>query len=295
MSNNTTVNVIILLMLSLTISSFLISYFAVESYGYDLDSIDIPSNMDSYSNVQDFKTNAINVSTLKSNSGAVWSYQEGVGRVLTSKPVTVTSFLWIDNIRPANGVVKNTYYINNSVKNIFGLHPDYGITIRYTGSYDEVDVYVQGDGLLMPNFGAIRLPVGTRDFKPVANLNQVENAVIVTEYNQDKNTLVFTFNGVPYYFNNCAPDQNFYGLFGRYYGGVISEELGFTVERFETINSVTKDVNTLDVLSSLLPTMFKIVTWGLPSYIMPIELQFLMIRTQEAALLIAIAALIWRG
>lgn len=291
---NTGASIILIVVTSLFISSFLISWFALQSYGLNLDYVSLPNQLPTFSQEQDFSTNNINSSIIISEDGATWTYFNGIGKVLIGLPLTLTAHLYIDNIvSDSNGIIKNTYYINNSAVNIAGLHGDYGIIVKHTNGNGELRIFIEGNGFSLPNYGEYAVYIGEQDFIPYPNANQITDVVITTEYNQNLNTLSITFNNEKFTFDNMkSPSSD--TLFRNYYGGVMSEQLGFTLKKFVSNNPITTEQTTdaIKLTSSLLVSMLKIVSYQFPTYILPIELQFLFIAPQEAALIIGIAAFI---
>lgn len=300
MGGNSSAYIVATMLISLFISSFFISYFAINMYGYDLkNTIDLPNSIESYSSEQNFITGAYNASTLDKTGNTGWTYYKNVGMVLTTLGA-LTNYFLIDNINVASdNTVTNYYVINNSVKS------DYTIVLRYTGGYDTNEIEVKSDGFHVPYYYPVgNIRIGDNQFIPLAEANKYTDVVIQTNYyDGDKNTktkatCIMIFNGVTYEFNNMfwkdKGESEFYGSI--FYGGVKSETLGFAFKSFKTdsiiAGSGSNDSGSIAMIASLIKTMLALVVWGLPEQIMPLTLQLLLIRTQEAVLLIGIAGFI---
>lgn len=286
---------------SLALSSGFISYFALEEYGMNLDRVVLPENMNNYfSSSQDFSLGTFNQSILDSQSSSfqilsgTWKYVKDLGIILQSSGFLSTNYFVIANIdKGSSNEITNSYIINNSV------HGDYRIVLRYTGSSDENEIIVKSDGFHIPNyFNAFGIITGDADFIPYPNANQIDKVNFITNYNDgSKNinpTVTFSFNGNTFTSNKLHIAETSVINFKTYYGGVSSNTEGFNFISFTTNNKIVNPnalLNTDPILqlASLIVTMIKLVTWGLPEEIVPALLQWFMIRTQEAILIIAIA------
>lgn len=287
-----------LILTSLFISSFLISYFALSMYGVELtgDSVIIlPNSLSSYSpnQIQDF-TKSDNISAVDVVGG--WSYNPGIGWILTS-PLTLSyNRIFEIDIKPtSNKLITNTYKVNNSVKG------NWDIILRNSNGIGTTSniLRIRQDGFHVPNtFDMFDISTWGTDaaFVPYPNANQVEDVEITTIYNDELYTLSFIFNGQTFNMQGLKPNTGVHTVMNTVYGGVISNVEGFTLEGFSSDNIVGTS-NYIPVLGSdnfdigsLITTMLKLLTYGLPTTIMPIEIQILLIRTQEAILVIGIAA-----
>lgn len=290
--------------ISLFLSSFLISYFALNMFGVGLaDTVELPNQMQLYSSHQDFKNGQYNMSTLSKTGNTAWVYSAGTGMVLSSLGSYQNWFL-IDNIqkRTDNKIV-NSY----TLKNIPGQ--DYEIALRYTNGADSNSIQVKADGFHIPDYFQVGgVQIGDYDFIPYPGANQIEDVQITTEYvdgvqncpfmspcvhTQEPN-LVLTFNGQSYTTKKLHYPDNPLEIDEVYYGGVKSDTLGFTISDFRTNNIIqeTSDVGTTTAILALIDAMGKILRWGLPDYIMPTMLQVLLILPQEFGLLVGLYCLV---
>jgi len=306
------------MLISLFISSFLISYFAMEMYGVQLTGnnvVGLPNNIEDethYNNNQDFKNNpntyATTFNSTKVFFGGDWDNVPGVGMVLMSTPSTGTAYISENYIiKAADGIVTNQYIINNSVQAKYEiiLKRGYGNgVIAVLAGTTSNTLVVEADGFHVPrSFVALNPSTwqgGDIAFIPYPGANQVTNAVITTNYNVDTYALDFTFNGQSFNMPLLNGFTNIELYLDPIYGGVICNTPGFTLENYNTNNEVINNIydttnegaSTLQSLGALISTMIKVVGWGLPPSIMPIQLQILLIRTQEAVLIIGIIAFI---
>lgn len=299
MAGNSSAYIVATFAISLFLSSLFISYFAISIYGYNLDVIQLPSEIESYPSEQNFAAGTYNLSTLDKTGNTGWTYYNKIGMVLTSLGAQTNYFL-IDNIQlGSDKTITNTYAINNSVRK------DYTIVLRYTGGYNNNEIQVKSDGFHIPYYYPVgNIQMGDSEFIPYVNANQYTDVKIVTTYydgdagNKVNGKCDFTFNGKTYTFTKLFYDkQDESGFYGsRFYGGVKSDSIGFTFQSFKTDSVISgsgaNDSGSLAMISSMLSAMVKLVTWGLPEEILPLTLQLLFIRTQEAVLLIGIAGMI---
>jgi hypothetical protein len=303
------------MLISLFISSFLISYFAMEMYGYKLDSVSLPANIEDtthYNNNQDFKNNPNTYTTTfnstKVSFGGGWTNVPGIGMVLTSIPAGGDTYISENYIiKGADGIVTNQYIINNSVhaKYEIILKRGYGrgVIALLAGTTSNMLV-IDSDGFRVPrSFVALNPETwqgGDIAFIPYPGANQVDHAVITTNYNVDTYALDFTFNGQNFNMPLLNGFTNIEVYLDPIYGGVLCNTVGFALENYNTNNEVVNNIydttnesaSTLQSFGALISTMIKVVGWGLPPSIMPIQLQILLIRTQEAVLIIGIIAFV---
>lgn len=318
MLNNNAVStgagIVIVFTISLFISSTLISYFAINAYGYDLSgnpSFNLPEIYapPEFSQSQDFTTNSVNESAI--TQLGTWDYISDLGYKLISNPLVGSLISTplrnkgaiLENYiqKDQNGIITNTYQINNSIKT------EYSIILRLdrlgdSGIYPNILV-IKEDGFHVPSASFYLLNPDTwgadKAFYAYPNANKIENVVITTVYNDNDYTLNLNFNGQPIVMNNLNEDNKGSGyIYEGIYGGVITRGEGFILKSFNTQNPIGNSIyktSSIDALSAswaFISTMFKTLTWGLPEYIMPAFLQYLMIETQEFALGVGIFAMI---
>lgn len=299
MASVTSIAIVATFSISLFLSAYFIGYFINEQYGDSsmMNGITLPNSLSSYSQSQDFRNdNGYNKSVLKvAPSDVIWTQQEGVGLALTKTAlisITGWSYVFIDNIKAdSSGTISNTYKINNSVTNILGLHPEYGIVVKDTGSYDGIHIVVKDSGLVVETTNHLN-----NVYFDYPHANQITNPTITTTFNDNDHMLDIVFNGNTYHVTNLPPDSNPLGLFSRYYGGVFGNDVGFTLVEFSTSNQISSQASTdvLTQLSSFFYSMFNILVWTVdPKYSIDM-INTIFIRTQEAILFIGLVAM-FRG
>lgn len=283
--------------LSLFFSAFLISYFLISICGIGTVSHEVPLIGTQFNSEQDFTTNEVNQTLIKYNTGSDYSFVSGIGYVLQGGVTYLgsASHLYISGISDSENIISNTYYINNSATNLAGLHGDYGITIRDTGSGSQIDILIQGNGFSLPNYVTApivgKLYVGEKQLISYPNANQVVSPVITTQFNKAEKILSITFNGDTYNFDsgNIPDDDNVYGLFGRYYAGVFSEQQGFTLMKFDSGNGLSNlDTSFIGLMTNIVTTMFTLIVWNVDPKYLPWELNILLLKTQDLILFISV-------
>lgn len=279
---------VIIVFTSLIFSTVLISWFMLQIYGVSVAGLSpkdmIMTGKISYASFQDFTSNQINQSNIDVSSYGIWSYQEGVGRVLLQKSTSGWSYLLINNIqKDSRGIITNRYHINNSVKQ------DYTIVLRYTGGSDQNEITITDDGIRFPLYLA-NVVIGSNLIVPYPDMNKIENVDITTAYDDAERSVVITFNGATYGINEMNIDVNPLNMFGRYYGGIASDTIGFTVEDFRSDNSIeyNPEQGVLRLFGAFLVIAFKLIFWNIDSAYLPIELNFLLIKTQILALVVGL-------
>lgn len=276
---------------SLLFSTVLITWFMLQMYGVSVAGIDMPTGQTGYSNTQSFMNNQINDTTLDISKYGIWQYQDGIGRVLIQKSTSGWTYLLINNIqRDSQGIITNTYYINNSVKQ------DYTIVLRYTGSVDHTEFTITNDGIHVPNWymGAV---ISSPLVIPYPNMNQVSDIVIVTKYNDLQNTCEINFNGQSFTLSNLPVDMDTHNAFKNYYGGVASNTLGFTIETFASENKIvnTGETDILTLFGAFIVTVLKLIFFNVSPDLLPWEINILLIKSQTIALLIGIYVMVRSG
>jgi len=287
-----TIVIISIVFTSLLLSTALISYFLLNVYGLSVAGLDLPNNNPiSFSSHQNFTSNSINTTTLDYSQYGKWEYQTGIGRVLTQKGTRGWSYLLINNIqKDEKNIITNTYSINNSVKS------DYTIVLRYTGGSDQNELTISNDGVHVPSYLG-NIVISSPLVISYPNLNQIEDVTITTIYNDELRTCDMKLNNIQFtQIQNLYADTNVLNIFGRYYGGVASDTLKFTIKDFKSDNSISYDIDNdmLAQTSAFFVTMGKLIILNVDSKYLPDILNIILIKSQTCVLLIAIIAL-WRG
>lgn len=275
---------IVIVFTSLIFSSMMITYFLYSMYGIQVAGIDLPQGNINFPSSQDFTTNQINSSIIDTSSYGVWEYQSGIGRVLIQKAASGWTYLLINNIQPdGQGIITNTYHINNSVKQ------DYTIVLRYTGGSDQTEITITDDGIHVPMY-VYNVVISSPLIISYPNMNQIEDVIITTKFNNKLDRCDINFNGNNYYIDNLVSDTNPLNLFGRHYGGVATDTLGFTLKDFNSVNSISYNTDT-DIwvqVYAFLAIAFKLVVYNVDSQYLPWELNIMLIKTQTIALLVGL-------
>lgn len=291
---------VVIVFISLLFSTVLISWFMLQIYGVTIAGIGLPAGNYYYSSNQDFKTNTINLSTISQKGADEFIYQSGIGRVLLTKTngyyfSDTWNYLLINNIKSDTaGKIINTYHINNSVKK------DYSVILRYSGGDDQIEFKIKNDGLYLPNYVGVIFAGDIYDTKLLdyPQMNQIEDVTIITNYDEEKETCEFTFNGNSYSFDNLGHRREWTGILEtNYYGGVSSSTEQFTIESF-TSNNVISDNADEDIISSFIAfnvIALRLVFYNISPDLLPWELNILLIKSQGIALLIGLYVLVRSG
>jgi hypothetical protein len=81
-----------------------------------------------------------------------------------------------------------------------------------------------------------------------------------------------------------------------YWAGVSSKIVGFTVESINVGSFISLDsTDLLSQLSGMIDVMSKVVLWGLPEQYLPLIFSIILIRTQEAGIILCVLAIYFRG
>lgn len=303
--NNDDGNAVVILtglLFSIIFSSVVIAFLLMQVYGVSAVVPELPTQNDVkvFSNKQGFVDGAYDLSTIVASLNSKWVNRADVGMVLSTLSTGDMSYIAIDNIqKDTSGLYQNTYVINNSATNILGRHGDYCILLRYTGGVDQNEVCFTSDGVKIPTYLINAYTQwGNRYFLAYPDINQIERATIKTVYNDINLKVTVYFNGDKLIeTTSLSPDSNIMGLWGRYYGGVGSWILGFTLESFETLGGIVDVVtnNGQDILGSIagfIGTILKIVLWNVDSAFLPLELNIIFIKTQLAGIIVCVISII---
>jgi hypothetical protein len=292
---------------ALIIDSVAITWFTTQWYGQSaITPISLPTGIQTFSSNQNFQTCNLNSSTWLVTGSSSWINwcdfnQKAIGITLANLDFTggkVYSWLLLNNIViDTSGNVVNSYSINDSVG--FNSGAPYVLAIRYTGGTDQIELRVDNDGFHIPNYVIPQIlnrpmtAIGDQYFI-ASQYPDKKNAVITTSYNNNANTLTFTFNGQSYTANNLKPDANIFGIFGRYYGGVGSNYIGFTLQSVNTANSIVlnNSGNALNQILNFITSLTALMLFGVPTTILPAEIALVAIRLPEAGITICIILII---
>jgi hypothetical protein len=297
--------------LVLLIQSVIITWFSTQWYGSSsINSLPMPTGIQTFSSKQDFSTCSLNTSTWLVTGTSSWlNYCEngisGVGVTLVRLDYQggrAYSWLLLNNIIPdGSGSITNTYQINNSVGLSSGA--PYVIALRYTGGLDQIELRVDDDGFHIPNY--IIPPILNRPlqalsdqyFQPSNYPDRISNPTITTVYNTNANTLTFTFNGQSYSTSGLKQDANLFGLFGRYYGGVGSNYIGFTLSSLTTSNNIVlnNSGSALNQILNFISVLSSMVLFSIPTTLLPTELSFFTVRLPEFGIILCSIILIFEA
>ena len=292
----------------LLLQSVIITWFSTQWYGSSsINSLPMPTGIQTFSSKQDFSTCSLNTSTWLVTGTSSWlNYCEsgisGIGVTLVRLDYQggrAYSWLLLNNIIPdSSGSITNTYVINNSVGALNGA--PYVIALRYTGGLDQVELRVDNDGFHIPNY--VIPPILNRPLQAFSDQyfvgasfpDRVVNPTITTVYNTVQNTLTFTFNGQVYTATNLKADANLFGLFGRYYGGVGSNYLGFTLQSLGTSNNIilNNSGNALNQILNFISVLTSMMIFSIPTTLLPAELAFFTVRLPEFGIIMCTIILI---
>lgn len=289
--------VLCLLISALVISTFFISTFlAMTNAGTTVSAISMPTGISTYSSNQNFLDCSINSSTWSKNLQSKWSDVCGVGEVLVWVMEPRVGRLVLENEVPdSSGNYVNTYIINNSPLS------DYYIELRYTGSTDTNEIYVDSKGFHIPNYiiqnplAGVNYQSGDLFFYPYEGADLVQNPTIKTIYNDAVPSLQFYFNNQLLFTTSNLKENgwNPFNLFTHYMGGVGSYSIGFTLENYNTDNTISVNSDSLlgtvwDFISSYL----KILVFSIPASIDPLGYGNMIYRLLEGCTFIALIVLL---
>lgn len=285
------VKVVIIVFISLLVSTTLISWFLLQMYGVSVAGIGLPTEQENYLSHQNFTSNEINRTTITTSMYGIWEHQPNVGRVLIQKNDWKKSYFLIENIqKDSAGIITNTYYINNSVKH------DYIIVLRYTQMSDESEIIISNDGIHVPVYIGVDILSSSPLVIPYPNMNKIEDVIITTKYNDALRTCEINFNGNIYQLENLVSERNVLYPYGKYYGGIATNTLGFTIKDFYSGNKISldADIDYLEQTMAMLAIMFRLVFYNVNKAYLPDIMNVLLIKTQTIALWVAILA-VWKG
>lgn len=256
-----------------------------------------------------------------------WEQQDGIGYVLTSGNgwFQDTPMLILDDIITTNGVTTVNYLIDNPGNDAFIITPRYlgaGHTesdIRVTFDSDGIHVAKYPDYFVFPSDLYFVRDSGVQDTSGSSNYGY-NAALFTTVLDENTNNLKIYKDGVLIFDQDDMPSidpETAMSNTGVYYGGVGSNDVGFTVvgipeTGFQYIapdeevaygigNYWTGLIGAMDrvipgagAVYSMITTIGVIVVWTLPESVFPLWLNILLIKTQALAILY-LAARLFRG
>lgn len=306
LNDNGAASLLVALLFSFMLATTSIAYFMGQIYGISVIVPELnPNGMKiEYQSNQNFKDCSADLETLKRTINSVWNYTCNVGMILRTVGMNPQQnsfgYLLIKNIQPDNnGLYDNTYTINNTAVNLFGLHDDYAIVLRYTGGLGHNEVIVGKDGFYVPEYGLnTRMNLGNKQFFPYPDANQMTHPVIRTTYNDKTSRLTMYLDNQKLWDNvEVNTDLNLFNLFDRNYGGVGSFIPNFALEDFNTEGMIISGISGqggLSEIAGFLLVIWKIATFSLPAEVaFPSQISFIF-----DILIVGIfvcIAVIWRG
>lgn len=305
------------LFFSLLFSSIALAYFS-SAMGLNIGFVKITpiTQLDSYSSEQNFIGGTYNLETLARTGQTEWSYNQNVGLILTQLSGDLST-LYIMNINPdSSGKVTNHYTINNSVTK------PYVIVVEGNNGVSNNMIIVGDNGLYTTSHTIDGSIMGVLESFPYANADKISKIDITTEYTRGLKTcplfsscqitkspyLKITFNGVTYETSNLNIPENDKGT--QFYGGIagvntqlplvgyVVSSLGLTLEKFTSNNPLVgtgENADALTQIASFISAMLAVITWQVPSGVIPTEIVVILIGGQETALLICIIVIIRGG
>lgn len=283
------VGLLVVLIFSLTFSSFAIAFLLTQIYGANvitgnMGGVPLPTSGE-INAVQDYTNNSIDDSVNYVNGFGNYIFVPSVGRVLTSNPSGIDCLLLLKRVSPVNNTYTVSYAINNTI------HGNYRIMARYYSgvlTIYNVIVEVKQDGFHVSN------GLSETYFLPYLNANQIDYPNIKTVFNDNTQTLEVYLKG-----ELLFSESNIWKplLSGEvYWAGVSSKIVGFTVESINVGSFISSNpTDILGQVASIIDVISKIILWGMPEQYLPFILSVIFIRTQEAAIVICAIAVFIRG
>lgn len=314
--NATVASLAAALCFSLIFSSIALAYFS-GAMGLNIGIVKIEplTTLKSYSSEQNYIGGTFDLGTISRTGQTQWNYEEGVGLVLKVMSGDLST-MYINNINPdSNGIVKNYYIINNSVKT------SYAIILEGESGYASNYLAVTEDGLYTVPTTILGAANGQLDFFPYANADKLEKVQIITEYKRGlkscplfstctivkQPSLKVNFNGVEYTTTNLniGEDESITARYGGI-GGINTQigqwhlftSTGLTLESFRTDNIIAGTgvkPDALTQIGSYISAVLAIIGWQVPSNVIPFELQVILIGSQEMALLGCVVVILRGG
>jgi len=293
MAANTPSQIVIFFACSLLFTSVVVSWILLQAYGIGIAGVPFETL------AGDSSIDLSASSDLTEINGA-WSYDVDNGRVSSASD----SYLVFDGLKASNEAkYTNTYNILNPNQG------DYSIVLSYS-SLRTQEVIVESDG-----FHVIEHTIGLSDltgdrelyFYPYEGANRLTNTKITTalniaalvETNTQDNILDFYMNNKLIF--SVPQSEELFGEWGAqigilsnvYYGGIGSKDnIGVSLKSFSSDSTGTSA--TLDSLTAYFWVLIKMLVWNIDSQYFPMELNLLLIKSQEFALGIGILGVFWK-
>jgi hypothetical protein len=251
-----------------------------------------------------------------------WQQQEGTGMVLTGSSGLLqdTPMIVIDDLTGNNGVYTVNYLIDNSPGG------DFIITPRYMGAghtVSDIRITFKQDGIHIAKYPDYFILPSDLYYENVPNVEatQAGGSLYSTVLDTNLNTLTISKDGNIIYQGGNMPSldpDTAMSQTGVYYGGVGSNNVGFTIKGFPDTgfnaidpadevsfgigNYWTGFIGWLDkvipgagAVYQMVSTMGAIIVWTLPESMFPLWLNVLLIKTQVIIILYLLAKLIRGG
>lgn len=247
------------------------------------------------SNIQDYTHNDTFFSENLISNGLIfsgtWTYNENVGIVLSGTPWWGIATLTINYLVPINHIYTVTYYINNSVHQPFSILP------LYEGDDNRLDVYLDTEGY---HFRAIR---GLGLYAPEiiqnvydSSLMTRDNFTLTTVIDKNTNTFKFYDNDILLI---TATNEDLWDFPDndnqeKYYAGVQSNTLGFTLEKILTKISNVYIPESTDI-GTFFTTFFSIMFWTVDETYLPLALNIIIVKFPLILVAIFGFMVIWRS
>jgi hypothetical protein len=276
------------LVISLFISSFLIASIVVDKENVQLSSFE-PSILGIGNYIDEVKFN--NTAYCEDYKDQIeiymgnWSCSE-LGLVSNSESfITIISGFYFPNSIPSNNVYDTTYYINNSIGS------EFDINVRIRGSrdiakYQDIKVSFNIDKIRIPNNILYGLSDIEIDYPGILSLDYL---IIRTIFDEGKDELDLIVNGknvlTDYETNDRTPLVDLdYGGIEAYNNGLILENAKLPLEVSKT-SSV--DTSILRTIGSIWTLVLQVMVWTIPETYFPLWANLLFIKTQVIGIIIA--------
>ena len=290
MAQTGAIQVVIFFTISLLFTSLVVSWVLLQAYGVSIAGLpfELPN-----------EAQTITLSDNSQFTGSGWSYS-GNEQLSTN----TDSYLLAKNTNYLNvlGSYVNSYTIDNPNQQ------DYSIVLTYSPIRTQ-EVIVNNDG-----FSVVEHTIGISDllgnreiyFYPYQGANQITNSKIETNFNvgnlisnNGEPVLDFKFNGQDLFNVNQGDNGGFntqtQTLTDVYYGGVGSKNnVGLGVSSFSATGDTSNVSNGVSDLWNFATVLFKLLGWGIDPQYLPMELNLILIKSQEFAIGIGIIGLFWK-
>lgn len=293
--------VLVGLLFSVIFSASVIAFLLLQFYGASAIVPELPAQGDVrlFASNQNYQNGTFDLATHAKSMNSVWE-KTAKGMECTQEGTKSYSYLLIDNLQPdAQGLYQNSYWIDNSATGLYGQHSDWCIGLRITGGVDQNEICAKSDGFHIPKyFIDAGTQWGDNYFYPYPGANEIDYPVVKTIYNDKTPSVDFYLDGVKFFTTeNLNTDANLFGLWGRYYAGIGTQQTGVALQEFQTDSPIV-DMNTqngedlLGMISGFIITVLKLVAWNVDPRYLPNELNLIFIKTQLAGIIACIVMII---